>query len=112
MTSFTHIKLDLSKNRYKRFYRFLGFPMSDGWKKLPVITKVALSKVKVSQTFHSARTMGNSSTIHDEMYAIFLLGNSKSIRIEAGKFKDLNEAQSDATKLAEHLGVMIIDFTK
>ena len=112
MPSFTHINIDLSKNRYKRFYRLLGIPLSDGWKKLPDIKKVALSKIKVSQTFHSARTMGNSSTIHDEMYAIFLLGSSNSIRIEAGKFKDLNEAQSDAKKIAEHFGVMLKDFTK
>ena len=111
MTSFQHIKIDKEGMRYKRLYQVIGIPLSDAWKKLPEITKVALSKVNVSQTFHSARTMGNSSTIHNKMYVVYLFGRSKSIRVEAGKYKDLEWAKRDAEKMAEFFDVKLLDFT-
>ena len=111
MISFQHIKIDKEGMRFKRFYRVLGIPLSDGWKKLPEITKVALSKVNVSQTFHSARTMGNSSTIYNKMYVVYLFGESKSIRVEAGKYKELEEAKKDAASIAEFFEVKLLDFS-
>jgi hypothetical protein len=112
MATFQYIKIDKEGMRFKRLYYLLGiFPLSDGWKKLPEISKVGLSKVNVSQTFHSARTMGNSSTIYNKMYVVYLLGESKTIRIDAGKFSEMEEARMEATSIAEFFGVKQLDFT-
>ena len=111
MTSFQHIKIDKEGKRFKRLYSVLGIPLSDGWKPLPVISGIALSKVNVSQTFHSPRTMGASSTFYNKMYVVYLFGASKSIRVEAGKFKGLEEARSDAARMAEFFDVKLLDFT-
>ena len=112
MISFQHIKIDKEGMRYKRLYYVLGLiPMSDGWEKLPVISRVAVSAINVSQTFHSARTMGNSSTFYNKMYVVYLMGELKSIRIDAGKFKELEEAKEEAKRIAEFFGVKLLDFT-
>ena len=106
----TFIRIDLQTRRYKTLHRWLGIPVSDGWKLLPDLDHVAITKVNMRQTFHSARIIGNSSTLSYKNFAVFVMGKRKGQRIEAGKYEDAEHAVELATRLSEFLKIPVKNY--
>lgn len=106
------IKVDKTKRRYKKLFPFLlVFSLSDGWKPLPEIISVSITSRKMSQTFNSAKAMGNSSTVQFGVIVVYLMGASNQ-KVEAGRFENIKHAKKFATDLASYLTVNILDYTK
>ncbi len=106
------IRIEKSEGKFKPLKRLLGIPIGEGWKKLPVLDHIAVTKVKMSQTLHSARTIGNSSTIASEKLAVFLMGKQKGRRVDAGKFDSLEEALNLAKEMSDYLEIPIKNYVK
>lgn len=106
------IKIDKEKTRYKKLFRVLGIPMSDGWEKLPDIKSVAITKRGMKKLLATGISVVNASAIGVEYYFVYLLGDKKNIRVEVCKKKSLSEAQTQANKLGNYFGVSVIDYTK
>ncbi len=108
----TQIKIDKTKKRYKKLFPFLFiFSLSEGWKALPEISFVSITSRKMSQTFNSARAMGNSSTIQYGVIVVYLMVNNKH-KVEAGRFDNIIKARKFANDLSSYLTVDVIDYTK
>jgi len=105
------IKIDQVKNRYKKLYRVLGIPMSDGWIKLPEIKYVALTKLDMIKTNRSVNTIGNESSHKVERFAVFMYGSKKNIRIEICKKKSLKTARKIREEVSNYLKTELIDYT-
>jgi len=70
------IYIDKQNNKYKKYISLLFSEVGD-WKPLPKINFVALTKVQGSQTMHSSRTMGNSSTFKFDLFCVYLCADAK-----------------------------------
>lgn len=106
------IKIDRKNKRYKKLFRVVGIPMSDGWQKLPDIKSVAITKRGMKKRLSVGISVVNTSSIGVEFYFVYLFGAKKNIRVEVCKKNSLTEAQAVANKLGGYFGVEVVDYAK
>jgi len=106
------IKIDKENARYKKLFRVLGIPMSDGWQKLPEIKSVAITKRGMNKRLSVGISVVNTSSIGVEFYFVYLFGDKKNVRVEVCKKKSLSKAESVANNLAQYFNVEVTDYTK
>ena len=106
-----NIKIDKKNSRYKKLYRVLGIPMSDGWQKLPDVQYVAITKVKMTKTNRSSQTIGNEASHGIERFVVYLFGSKKNIRVEVCKVKSLKQAKKVGRDMGNYLQKELIDYT-
>ena len=106
------VKIDKEQVRYKRIYRVLGIPMSDGWEKLPKVEYVAVAKRDMSKRLSVGISVVNTSSIGVEFYFVYLIGIKKSIKVEVSKKESVSSALILADKIAQYLNVEVVDYTK
>ena len=105
------IKIDKDKSRYKRLFRVLGIPMSDGWQKLPEIKSVVITKREMRKRLTMGISVVNASTIKVEYYFVYLIGPKPNIRVEVCKKKSLIEVQTIAEEIGNFFKVEVIDYS-
>ena len=106
------VKIDKEQSRYKRIYRVLGVPMSDGWEKLPKVEYVAVSKREMTKRLSVGISVVNTSTIGVQFYFVYLFGDQKHIKVEVSKKDSASSALTLAHKIAQYLDVKVVDYTK
>lgn len=105
------ITIDRANKRYKRFHNLLFIPVSDGWKPLPEVRHVVMTRVSMKQRLRGGAPGVASSTVKISRFAVFLVGRTKSLRVEVCIEKNLNRAQRTARELSEYFGVDLQDYT-
>ncbi len=105
------VKIDKEKSRYKKLFRVLGIPMSDGWQKLPDVKSVAITKRGMTKRLSVGLSVVNTSSIGVEFYFVYLIGPKSNIRVEVCKKKSLKDAQSVAQDLSGYFNVEVVDYT-
>ena len=105
------VKIDKEQSRYKRIYRVLGIPMSDGWEKLPKVEYVAVAKRDMSKRLSVGISVVNTSSIGVEFYFVYLFGAKKHIKVEVSKKDSADSALALAHKIAQYLDVKVVDYT-
>ena len=104
------IHIDKEGERYKRFFRLLGIPINEGWKSLPKILQVGVTRISVSQTTTSPMpTMGNTSVTSKGYKSFVFMIASRSKKIEIYRNEDHNKALDFAKPIAEYLNVPLVD---
>ena len=105
------IKIDKENLRYKKLFRVVGIPMSDGWQKLPKVESIAITKRGMTKRLSVGVSLVNTSSIGVEFYFVYLFGSKKNIRVEVCKKKSLKEAEKVASNLSQYFNVGVIDYT-
>ena len=105
------IKIDRENSRYKKLFRVIGIPMSDGWQQLPEIKSIAITKRGMSKRLSVGLSVVNTSSIVVEFYFVYLIGQKTNIRVEVCKKKSLKEAEKVANNLGRYFSIEVVDFT-
>lgn len=107
--------IDKEQQRYKRFFRFLGIPFNEGWKPLPQVKLVGVTRISVARTisspFPAAAGNGGLFEDKDQRYFVFMIA-SKTKKIEIFRVEDLSKALEFAGDVAHYLQVPLVDYTK
>jgi len=104
------IHIDKEGQRYKRYFRLLGIPINEGWKTLPKVVQVGVTRISVSQTTSSPMpTIGNTSITSKGYKSFVFMIASRSKKIEIYRSEDHSKALEFAKPIAEYLNVPLVD---
>ena len=104
--SYSAIKIDSNKNRYKLYYSFFGFINIGKWKPLTNIDGVAGVSPIINRCSYAEET--SKYEFQPENCFVVLFRNNPKKRVPFKKCKDLIEAKLEAQKLAEVLNLKLI----
>ncbi len=99
------IQLDPT-NRSYRYYPFI-FSLKSGWRSLEIYTDITILSRNITQSMHSARTIGNSVSHTDKYHDICVLIKSHRKKMLIKRFKNYEEARAELPQFAEKLGLVI-----
>jgi hypothetical protein len=97
------IQVDVHNKSYRN-YPFI-FSRKAGWQSLKIYTDISILSKTISQTMHSARTMGNSISTKDTFHDICLLNKAHRKKLILKRFKNLDDAKKELPVFAEQLAL-------